>query len=162
MTASRGTKLVLVVIDGLTPHMLEASLERRSLPTLTALAERGRLGRAISTFPSLTPVCLSSIATGAHSDVHEIPHLVWWHRGERRLVEYGSSFGAARAAGLGRTLRDTLVGMNAEHLGTRAVTLFEALADAGLETAAAYASTEPRARLRNESGAPVRGPRKRL
>ena len=128
MTASRGTKLVLVVIDGLTPHMLEASLEQRSLPTLTALAERGTLGWAISTFPSLTPVCLSSIATGAHSDVHEIPHLVWWHRGERRLVEYGSSFGAARAAGLGRTLRDTLVGMNAEHLGTRAVTLFEALA----------------------------------
>jgi hypothetical protein len=51
-------------------------------------------------------------------------------------VEYGSSFGAARAAGLGRTLRDTLVGMNAEHLGRSAVTVFEALADAGLATAA--------------------------
>ena len=68
--------------------------------------------------------------------MHEIPHLVWWHRGERRLVEYGSSFGAARAAGLGRTLRDTLVGMNSEHLGRGAVTVFEALADAGLRTAA--------------------------
>jgi len=161
VTASRGTKLVLVVIDGLTPHMLEASLERRSLPTLTALAERGRLGRAISTFPSLTPVCLSSIATGAHSDVHEIPHLVWWHRGERRLVEYGSSFGAARAAGLGRTLRDTLVGMNAEHLGTRAVTLFEALADAGLETAAVN-FTAYRGRTAHRASVPflgrVRGP----
>lgn len=128
-------KLVLVVIDGLTPSMLEGSLGTASTPTLTALAERGTLGRATTTFPSLTPVCLSSIATGAHPDVHEVPHLVWWHRGERRLVEYGSSFGAARAAGLGRTLRDTLVGMNAEHLGRRAVTLFEALADAGLETA---------------------------
>lgn len=128
-------KLVLVVIDGLTPSMLEGSLGTASTPTLTALAERGTLGRATTTFPSLTPVCLSSIATGAHPDVHEVPHLVWWHRGERRLVEYGSSFGAARAAGLGRTLRDTLVGMNAEHLGRRAVTVFEALADAGLETA---------------------------
>jgi hypothetical protein len=128
--------LVLVVIDGLTPTMLEASLGGDSTPMLTALAERGRLGRAVTTFPSLTPVCLSSIATGAHPDVHEIPHLVWWHRGERRVVEYGSSFGAARAAGLGRTLRDTLVGMNADHLGRRAVTIFEALADAGLRTAA--------------------------
>ena len=72
----------------------------------------GSYGRAISTFPSLTPVCLSSIATGAHGDVHEIPHLVWWHRREERVVEYGSSFGAARAAGLSRTLRDTLVGLN--------------------------------------------------
>jgi len=129
-------KLVLVVIDGLTPTMLEASLGTAATPTLTALAEAGTLGRATTTFPSLTPVCLSSIATGAHPDVHEIPHLVWWHRGERRLVEYGSSFGAARAAGLGRTLRDTLVGMNEEHLGLRAVTVFEALADAGLRTAA--------------------------
>ena len=105
------------MIDGLTPSMLEGALGTETAPTLTALAERGTLGRATTTFPSLTPVCLSSIATGAHPDVHEIPHLVWWHRGEQRLVEYGSSFGAARAAGLGRTLRDTLVGMNAEHLG---------------------------------------------
>jgi hypothetical protein len=134
--SERRRKLVLAVIDGLTPTMLEASLGDPSTPTLTALAERGTLTRATTTFPSLTPVCLSSIATGAHPDVHEIPHLVWWHRGEERLVEYGSSFGAARAAGLGRTLRDTLVGMNADHLGKGAVTVFEALADAGLETAA--------------------------
>ena len=129
-------KLVLVVIDGLTPTMLEASLGTTATPTLTALADHGTLGRATTTFPSLTPVCLSSVATGAHPDVHEIPHLVWWHREERRLVEYGSSFGAARAAGLGKTLRDTLVGLNAEHLGRGAVTVFEALADAGLTTAA--------------------------
>jgi len=157
VTAPPGTKLVLVVIDGLTPQMLEASLEQRSLPTLGALAERGTLGRATTTFPSLTPVCLSSIATGAHADVHEIPHLVWWHRKERRLVEYGSSFGAARAAGLGRTLRDTLVGMNAEHLGTRAVTLFEALADAGHETAAVN-FTAYRGRTLHRPSVPFLGP----
>ena len=157
MTAPPGTKLVLVVIDGLTPQMLEASLERRSLPTLTALAERGTLGRATTTFPSLTPVCLSSIASGAHPDVHEIPHLVWWHRRERRLVEYGSSFGAMRAAGLGRTIRDTLVGMNAEHLGARAVTVFEALADAGLETAAVN-FTAYRGRTLHRPSVPFLGP----
>jgi predicted AlkP superfamily pyrophosphatase or phosphodiesterase len=127
--------LVLVVIDGLTPGMLEGAIAGGSVPTLRAVAERGSAGRATSTFPSLTPVCLSSLATGAHADVHEIPHLVWWHRQEQRVVEYGSSFGAVRAAGIGRTLRDTLVGMNAEHLGRGAVTLFEALADAGLRTA---------------------------
>jgi hypothetical protein len=150
-------KLVLVVIDGLTPTMLEASLGARSTPTLTSLAERGTLGRATTVFPSLTPVCLSSIATGGHPDVHEIPHLVWWHRGERRLVEYGSSFGAARAAGLGRTLRDTLVGMNAEHLGRGAVTVFEALADAGLRTAAVN-FTAYRGRTLHESTVPLLGP----
>ena len=135
--SDRRAKLVLVVIDGLTPTMLEGVARHGAdADADRARRARGTLGRATTTFPSLTPVCLSSIATGAHPDVHEIPHLVWWHRGERRLVEYGSSFGAARAAGLGRTLRDTLVGMNAEHLGRRAVTVFEALADAGVATAA--------------------------
>jgi hypothetical protein len=105
-------------------------------PALAALAEAGRYGKATSTFPSLTPVCLSSIATGAHPDVHEIPHLVWYHRGERRLVEYGSSFGAIRAAGARRSILDTIFNMNAEHLGSRAVTVYEALEDAGLTTAA--------------------------
>ena len=80
----------------------------------------------MTTFPSLTPVCLTSIATGAHPDVHHIPHLVWWHRGEQRIVEYGSSFGAIRAAGTRRSIRDTIVGMNRDHLSKDAETIYEA------------------------------------
>ena len=124
------------MIDGLTPSMLEDTLERGAAPSLALLAEQGRYGRAISTFPSLTPVCLSAIATGAHPDVHEIPHLVWYHRGERRLVEYGSSFAAVRAAGTRQSLVDTIYGLNDSHLGRRAVTVYEALEDAGLTAAA--------------------------
>ena len=93
------SKLILVVIDGLTPSMLEGAVSAGTRSDARVARRQGEYGRAISTFPSLTPVCLSSIATGAHGDVHEIPHLVWWHRGEGRIVEYGSSFGAARAAG---------------------------------------------------------------
>jgi len=129
-------KLILVVIDGLTPSMFEDTLERRTAPALSLLAEQGAYRRAVSTFPSLTPVCLSSLATGAHSDVHEIPHLVWYHRGERRLVEYGSSFGAVRAAGIQQSLVDTVYGLNASHLGAGAVTVYEALEDVGLTAAA--------------------------
>jgi hypothetical protein len=124
--------VVLVVIDGLTPSMFEAA----DTPAIRFLAEQGSYRRATSTFPSLTPVCLSSIATGAHPDVHEIPHLVWWHRGERRLVEYGSSFGAVRAAGIARSLRDTIVDLNAKHLSRRAETIYEALEATGLTTGA--------------------------
>ena len=149
-------KLILVVIDGLTPSMLEAAIASGRAPTLGALASAGSYRRLTSVFPSLTPVCLASIATGAHGDVHEIPHLAWYHRGERRLVEYGSSFGAVRAAGVGRTLRDSLVNMNAGHLGRRAVTLFEALADAGLETAAVNFMAY-RGRTRHRGGLPFLG-----
>jgi predicted AlkP superfamily pyrophosphatase or phosphodiesterase len=125
-------KVVLVVIDGLTPSMFEAA----ATPALRFLAEHGEYRRAASTFPSLTPVCLSSIATGSHPDGHHIPHLVWWHREEQRIVEYGSSFGAVRAAGLARSLRDTIVDLNARHLSRDVSTVYEELEDAGLTTAA--------------------------
>ena len=81
-------------------------------------------------------MCLTSIATGAFPDVHHIPHLVWYHRGEQRVVEYGSSFPAMRAVGARRSIRDTIYGMSGEHLSTDATTVFEALEDAGVEPAA--------------------------
>lgn len=129
-------KLVLIVIDGLTPAVYEDAVESGRAPALAFLAGLGTYRRALSTFPSLTPVCASSIATGAHPDIHRIPHLVWYDRDERRLIEYGSSLGALVAAGMGRSIVNTIFHMNGRHLGTGAVTVFEALDDAGLETAA--------------------------
>jgi predicted AlkP superfamily pyrophosphatase or phosphodiesterase len=116
--------LVLVVIDGLTPSVFERAVEGGDAPALAFLARNGRYGRATSTFPSLTPVCASSIATGAHPDVHHIPHLVWFDREARRIVEYGSSFGAVVAAGTRRSLADTIFNMNGRHLSPEAVTVF--------------------------------------
>jgi hypothetical protein len=51
-------------------------------------------------------------------------------------VEYGSSFAALRAAGLSQSLLDPIFNMNARHLSRDAVTVYEALEDAGLVTAA--------------------------
>src|SRR5919198_4925146 len=129
-------KLILAVIDGLTPDVFEDAVETGSAPALAFLAHHGDYRRAVSTFPSLTPVCLASIATGTHPDRHGIPHLVWYHRGERRLVEYGSSFGAVVAAGTRRSILDTIFAMNDSHLAADALTLFERLEDAGRVPAA--------------------------
>ena len=129
-------KLVLIVIDGLTPAVYEDAVESGRAPALAFLHELGAYRRALSTFPSLTPVCAATIATGGGPDVHRIPHLVWYDRGEGRMVEYGSSFGAILAAGMGRSILNTIFHLNGRHLGAEAVTLFEALDDAGVETAA--------------------------
>jgi hypothetical protein len=124
------------VIDGLTPSVLEAAVETDRVPALRFLVENGTYARGVSVFPSLTPVCLSSIATGAYPDEHHIPHLVWYRREERRIVEYGSSFGALRAAGIARSIRDTIFNMNEQHLSRGVSTIYESLEDAGLTTAA--------------------------
>jgi Type I phosphodiesterase / nucleotide pyrophosphatase len=129
-------KLVLIVIDGLTASAFEQGIENGRLPTLRRLAELGRYVRGVSSFPSVTPVCLTTIATGASQDVHGIPHLSWYSRPERRFVEYGSSLAAMRAAGLRESIRDASVEMSRSHLSSRAVTIFEALEDAGLVTGA--------------------------
>jgi predicted AlkP superfamily pyrophosphatase or phosphodiesterase len=136
MTTDRNKKVILIVIDGLTPSMFEAAVGDGRFPALSFLAEQGRYSRAVSTFPSLTPVCVSSIATGAHPDVHHIPHLVWYDRERSRLVEYGSSFAAVRAAGMARSILDTIINLNRLHLGAGAMTMYESLEDAGLTTAA--------------------------
>ncbi len=128
-------KLILIVVDGMTPATFERAVAGGA-PALALLAQHGTYRRATSVFPSLTPVCLSSIVTGGGPDVHRIPHLVWWHRQERRIVEYGSSFAALRAAGVAQSLADTIYNMNQEHLGADAVTVYEALDDVGLVTAA--------------------------
>jgi hypothetical protein len=129
-------KLVLIVVDGMTPTAFERAIEGGRAPAMAFLAEHGDYRQATSVFPSLTPVCLSSIATGAGPGVHHIPSLVWWSRQERRIVEYGSSFAALRAAGLSHSLLDPIFNMNARHLAPEAVTIYEALEDAGYVTGA--------------------------
>jgi len=146
-------KLVLIVIDGLTPAAFERAVDGGRAPALAFLAEHGEYRLATSVFPSLTPVCLSSIATGAGPGVHHIPSLVWWNRQERRVVEYGSSFAALRAAGLSQSLLDPIFNMNARHLARDAVTIYEALEDAGL-VAAAVNITCYRGRHRHRSTLP--------
>ena len=124
-------KLVLIILDGMTPEAFEHAVESGRAPAIAYLAAHGEYRRATSVFPSLTPVCLSSIATGAGPDVHHIPGLAWWNRQEKRIIEYGSSFAALRKAGFSQAVVDTIVNMNERHLSPDATTVYEALEDAG-------------------------------
>ena len=125
-------KLVLIVVDGLAPDTLAAAIASGAAPHLGLLVERGDLGRAVSTFPSLTPVCLSTIATGAGPDRTRIPALQWYHRGEQRFVEYGSSFQATLVEGAKQSVDDAVVNLNHVHLSPKLTTIFEAVEDAGM------------------------------
>ena len=129
-------KLVLAVIDSLKPDMLDLAIEEGRAPVLAALRERGTYIRdCLSTFPSVTPVASAAIATGCGPGEHHIPSMNWYHRGEERYVEYGSSFQATRAFGVVRSLYDTVYNMNMAHLTRAHKTVFEHLDDAGLRTA---------------------------
>ena len=124
-------KLVLTVIDGMKPTMVERAMKAGSAPALKAIADRGLyVPECVAAFPSVTPVCAATIATGRLQDEHEIPSMNWYSRGEHRYVEYGSSFSASRKFGLNRQLVDTIFNMNATHLSPDVATVFETLDDA--------------------------------
>jgi hypothetical protein len=129
-------KLVLVVIDAMKPEMLERAIATGRAPTLQSLAERGQLvDDCVAAFPSVTPVCAASIATGTGPAEHGIPAMNWWNRREQRYVEYGTSFGASRAFGIRQSMTDTIYNMNLEHLSRDTETVFERLDDADVRTA---------------------------
>jgi hypothetical protein len=132
----RAKKLVLAVIDSLKPDMLDQAVAEGQAPALAALLDCGTYVRdCISTFPSVTPVASAAIATGCGPGEHHIPSMNWFHRGEERYVEYGSSLPATRAFGIVRSLYDTVYNMNLAHLSRAHRTVFEHLDDAGFRTA---------------------------
>jgi hypothetical protein len=134
--SERPKKLVLAVVDALKPEMLERAIEHGRAPVMAKIRERGTYVRdCVSSFPSVTPVAAASIATGLGPDEHHIPSMNWYHRGERRYVEYGSSFEASRAFGVIESLIDTVYNMNMAHLNRARRTVFEALQDDGVRTA---------------------------
>jgi hypothetical protein len=129
-------KLVLTYVDSLRTDMLERAVEEGRAPNFGTLLERGVLvPDCVSSFPSVTPVASAEIVTGRAADGHWISGMNWYHRLERRYVEYGSSLEASRAFGVFRALYDLVYNMNLAHLNPGVETLFEQLDDAGLRTA---------------------------
>jgi len=129
-------KLVLAYVDSLRTDMLQRAVAEGRAPTFDALLERGTLvPDCVSSFPSVTPVACAEMVTGVGADRHWISGMNWYHRLERRYVEYGSSLEATRAFGIFRALYDLVYNMNLAHLSAEVETLFETLDDAGARTA---------------------------
>jgi hypothetical protein len=130
-------KLVLVVVDAMHPEMLRRAIDEDLAPTFGALLERGQMVTdCVSSFPSVTPVACSEMMTGIGPGGHWVMGMNWFHRVERRYIEYGSSFEATRTFGLFRAMYDLVYNMNLDHLSWEAETVFERLGDAGVRTAA--------------------------
>ncbi len=136
VAAKKPKKLVLTYVDSLRTDMLQRAVAEDRAPTFGALLERGVfIPDCVSSFPSVTPVASAEMVTGLGADGHWISGMNWYHRLERRYVEYGSSLEASRTVGIFRALYDLVYNMNLAHLNPGIATLFEQLDDAGLRTA---------------------------
>src|ERR1700709_1100599 len=125
MPGARRKKLILTYVDSLRSDMLRRAIDEGRAPSFGALVERGLLIEECgSSFPSATPAARSEGGTGVGADQHWISGMNWYHRLERRYVEYGSSLEATRAFGVFRSLYDPVYNMNLAHLNPPAHTPF--------------------------------------
>src|ERR1700742_1931470 len=128
MAGKRRKKLILTYVDSLRSDMLRRAIDEGRAPSFAALIERGVLIEdCVSSFPSVTPVACAEMVTGVGADRHFISGMNWYHRLERRYVEYGSSLEATRAFGVFRALYDLVYNMNLAHLSPEIEPLWEHL-----------------------------------
>jgi len=123
-------KVLLVVIDAATPHVVCPAVRTGRLPVLRQLAEAGALHESsVSIFPSITPAATTSIATGAYPAEHGIAGASWFDAARQEVAYYGDDFWVIAREGFGHFIREFLLRLNGDRL--RAPTLFQMVERSG-------------------------------
>jgi hypothetical protein len=123
-------KLLLVVIDAATPHVVCPAIRTGRLPTLQRLADAGDMHEAaVTIFPSITPAATTSIVTGCYPAEHGIAGASWYDDRRQEVAYYGDDFWVIAREGFGAFIRDFLVRLNGDRL--KAPTLFEMVERSG-------------------------------
>lgn len=133
----KAQKVIYIIIDSFHPRALEHCHQKGRIPALSFLIERGSLEHCTSVFPTMTPTCTSTLATGAPPSAHGIPGIVWYHRGERRIIDNNSNWVSILKRGLVQATMDFVYNLNHKQLGWEVSTLYEDLEARGYFTAAA-------------------------
>jgi hypothetical protein len=123
-------KVLLVVIDAATPHVVCPAIRTGQLPVLHRLAEVGTLHEAsVSIFPSITPAATTSIVTGAYPAEHGIAGASWFDEQRQEIAYYGDDFWVIAREGFGHFINDFLIRLNGARL--RVPTLFQMVEQTG-------------------------------
>jgi hypothetical protein len=128
------SKVLLVVIDAATPHVVCPAIQTGRLPVMRRLAEAGTMhSRSATMFPSITPAATSTIITGAYPAEHGIAGASWFDSARQEVAYYGDDFWIILREGFGAFINDFLLRLNGDRM--RAPTLFEMVERAGRSAA---------------------------
>lgn len=128
-------KVLLMVIDACTPHVVATAMREGKLPNLVSLAEAGAFYPAGSTvFPSTTHVALASLVTGRYPHSHGILGSYWYNQERSEVIYYVGDLGVVWNTGIGNFCGELLHRLNHERL--KAKTIFQLVEAQGCQAAA--------------------------
>ena len=128
------SKVLLVVIDAATPHVVCPAIHTGRLPVLQRLAQLGAMHESsVTIFPSITPAATSTIITGAYPAEHGIAGASWYDNVREEVAYYGDDFWIILREGFGEFINDFLLRLNGDRL--KAPTMFEMVERAGHKAA---------------------------
>ncbi|MEO5894414.1 MAG: nucleotide pyrophosphatase/phosphodiesterase family protein [Vicinamibacterales bacterium] len=128
------SKVLLVVIDAATPHVVCPAIHTGRLPVMQRLMNAGTLHESsVTIFPSITPAATSTIITGAYPAEHGIAGASWYDSVREEVAYYGDDFWIILRQGFGHFINDFLLRLNGDRL--KAPTLFEMVERAGRQAA---------------------------
>ena len=123
-------KVLLVVIDAATPHVVCPAVQTGRLPVMQKLAQAGAMHQqSTSIFPSITPAATSTIITGSYPAEHGIAGASWYDTAKEEVAYYGDDFWVIAREGFGNFINDFLLRLNGDRL--TAPTMFEMVERAG-------------------------------
>lgn len=136
MTNAKQKPLHYIIIDSWHPGAVQRELDAGNLPALRFLLRHGRMDmECASIFPTVTPACLTSLATGVSPDQHGITGVLWYNRGIDRYVHYWPYPQSLYWGTIDHVITDFFLRMNRDHLSSKVKTVFELLEEAGVPSA---------------------------
>ncbi len=126
--------VLLLVLDGIRPDVLQAAIRDGEAPNFGALAECGEaVWDAVSVFPSITPAATAAIATGGAPAETGIVGHAWYDAAQGGVVVYGAMTETVMFTGPVKVFHNNVWRMNRDDL--HAATLFETLHESGVDGA---------------------------
>ncbi|MFD1426334.1 putative AlkP superfamily pyrophosphatase or phosphodiesterase [Kroppenstedtia sanguinis] len=134
-TANTDRKVIWILVDSLMSPAIDQGVNNKELPALSYLIQQGIYNKEmVSSFPTMSVTVDSTLLTGTYPDQHRIPGLIWFDLKEKRLVNYGTGLHEIVSDGIQQTIEDAAIHLNNSHLSKETPTVYEELADRGIQS----------------------------
>lgn len=118
--------VILIMIDSLMHIPLKEVLQSGKAPAMKFLMENGQYHpKVITSFPTMSVNIETTLLTGATPNEHHIYGLVYFHKKENRIVNFGTGLKESFIFGLKTVLQDSLMNLNQKYINPQVKTIHE-------------------------------------